>query len=104
MKLNNDFPDMSLEILESIHNNFKDDLDVEVDCLLFLTKLENNSKLCKKLSNRSIDILEKMNRCEICGSPLELYFYNEPHPELDGCPMEEMTEVYCPNCDMNVGG
>jgi len=27
-----------------------------------------------------------------------LVFYDEPHPELDGCPVERIGELRCPCC------
>ena len=98
--MNINYPNMSPEIIEAILNHFKNDEDIIVDCLLYLSNLRDNKINCEKLSYSSMSELEKMNRCMICGNELQIYKYEEPHPELDGCPMEIMSEPYCPNCDI----
>lgn len=98
------YPNMYPEILEAIHLMYEDHPDVEVDCLLYLTELRDNWTRTAELSNQAINKLEEMGRCPYCGEPMQVYHYQEPHPELDGYPMENMSEPYCPNCDTNVGG
>ncbi len=93
-------PSMLSEILECVHYYFEDCPDVEIDCLLYLSGLMDDNKQVNRLSIAAIEKLEKMGRCGICGEELQTYHYKEPHPELDGCPMEDMTEVYCPHCDV----
>lgn len=94
------YPNMQPEIIEAVHGYFEDYPEVEADCLLYLSSLIDNWTRTAELSNQAINKLEGMGRCSYCGEPMQYYRYKEPHPELDGCPMEEMTEVYCPNCDM----
>ena len=96
------YPNMYPEILEAIHLMYEDHPNVEVDCLLYLTELRDNGPRTAELSNQAFEKLEEMGRCPYCGEPKQVYHYKEPHPELDGCPMEDMTEAYCPECD--VGG
>lgn len=98
------YPNMYPEILEAVHLMFEDHPEVEVDCLLYLTELRDNWTRTAELSNQAFEKLEEMGRCPYCGEPMQVYHYQEPHPELDGCPMENMSEPYCPNCDTNVGG
>lgn len=93
------YPNMYPEILEAVHDYFKDYPEVEVDCLLYLSGLMDDSKQVSKLSLAAIDALYDMGRCACCGELLQAHHYQEPHPELDGCPMEDMVEWYCPNCD-----
>lgn len=98
------YPNMHPEILEAIHLMFEDHPEVEFDCLLYLTELRDNCARTAELSNQAIKKLEEMGRCPCCGEPMQYYRYQEPHPELDGCPMENMTETYCPNCDIGGDG
>lgn len=90
------------EVLEAIHLIYEDYPSVEVDCLLYLSGLMDDSKQVSELSLAAIDTLYDMGRCPYCGELMQYHHYKEPHPELDGCPMEDMTETYCPNCD--IGG
>lgn len=98
------YPNMYPEVLEAIHLMYEDFPDVEVDCLLYLTELRDNWSRAAELSNQATNKLEEMGRCPCCGELMQVYHYQEPHSELDGCPMENMSESYCPNCDTNVGG
>ena len=98
------YPNMYPEILEAVHGYFEDHPDVEVDCLLYLTELQDNWNRAIELSSQAINRLEEMDRCPCCGEQMQYYHYKEPHPELDGCPMEDMTEPYCPNCDIGGDG
>ena len=96
------YPNMYPEILDAIHYIFEDMPDVEIDCLLYLTELRDNWSRTAELSHKAIERLEDMGRCSYCGEEMSYHHYQEPHPELDGCPMENMSELYCPNCD--IGG
>lgn len=96
------YPNMYPEILEAIHLMYEDHPDVEVDCLLYLTELRDSWYRTIELSAYAVKTLEEMGRCPYCGEEMAYHHYQEPHPELDGCPMENMSELYCPNCD--VGG
>ena len=98
------YPNMHPEVLDAIHLMYEDHPDVEVDCLLYLTELRDNWTRTAELSNQAFDKLEEMGRCPYCGELMQYHHYQEPHPELDECPMENMSELYCPNCDTNVGG
>lgn len=98
------YPNMYPEILEAIHLMYEDYPDVEIDCYLYLTELGDNRDYVMQLSNKAFEKLEDMGRCPYCGELMQVYHYQEPHPELDGCPMENMSEPYCSNCDTNVGG
>lgn len=93
-------PNMLPEILEAVHETFTDYPDVEVDCLLYLSSLKDSLSRVAKLSNSAEAALDRMCRCIECGEPLQTYHYKESHTELDGCPMEDMVEVCCPNCDI----
>lgn len=98
------YPNMWPEVLEAIHLMYEDHPDVEVDCLLYLANLRDNWTRAAELSNQAISMLEDMGRCPYCGEPMQVYHYKEPHTELDGCPMENMSEPYCPNCDIGGDG
>ena len=94
------YPNMYPEVLEAIHLMHEDHPDVEVDCLLYLTELRDNWKRTAELSHQAVKQLEGMGRCPYCGEFMQTVHYKEPHPELEGCPMEDMKESYCPNCDL----
>ena len=95
-------PNMTPEIIEAIHLMYEDNPEIEADCYLCLTEIVSNRDYATQLSNKAFDRLEEMDRCPYCGELMQIHHYKEPHYELDGCPMEDMTEVYCPNCD--IGG
>lgn len=97
------FPTMCPEVLEAVHLIYEDFPEVETDCLLYLTELHYNPNKVVQLSNAAMDTLKEMGRCPYCGELMQVYHYQEPHPELDGCPMEDMYEPYCPNCDIGGG-
>lgn len=96
------FPNMCPEVLEAVHLIYEDFPEGETDCLLYLTGLQYNPDKVTQLSNEAMNALEEMHRCPYCGEPMKVYHYQEPHPELDGFPIEDMYESYCPNCD--IGG
>lgn len=96
-------PDMLSEVLEAVHLMYEDYPDVEVDCLLYLSGLMYDSKQVRQLSSHAANKLEDMERCTNCGEPLQYYHYKEPHPELEGCPMEDMCVLICPTCDLKGG-
>ena len=97
------YPDMSSEVLEAVHLMYEDHLEVEVDCLLYLSGLMDTNRQVGQLSIAAIDKLEDMGRCGCCGELLQAHHYKEYHHELDGCFMEDMVEWYCPNCDIGGG-
>lgn len=97
------YPNMYPEVLDAIHLMYEDHPEVEVDCLLYLTELRDNWTRTAELSNMAICKLEDMSRCPSCGELMKTLHYKEPHPELDDCPMEDMYEPYCPNCDIGGG-
>ena len=96
------YPNMYSEVLEATHLMYEDNPGLEVDCYLYLTELKDNWARTVELSNQAIDKIVAMGRCPTCGELMQIHHYKEPHPELDGCPTEDMTERYCPNCD--IGG
>lgn len=98
MSVKNSTPNMYPEVLEAIQIAFKDKPEIEIDCLLYLTSLKDAWERTEELSDRAFYLLEEMNRCPYCGEQMQVYYYQEPHPELDGCPMENRAEPYCPNC------
>lgn len=94
-------PNMQPEVLEAIHEYFKDNPEIEVDCLLYLASLRDNSAIKRaKLSAACYKALERYGYCSKCGERKQVVTIREPHPELDGCPYENITEEYCPNCDL----
>lgn len=88
------------EIFDAIHSLYQENPEVEVDCYLYLSNIWKDMQEVLRLGNEAEKKIKEMNRCTRCGEPMQVYFYKEPHPELDGCPMEEMTELCCPNCDI----
>jgi len=89
-------PIMISEVIEAIHLMYEDYPDVELDCMLFLKGLSGeHGRIRTAVDQWFID----HGRCEICGSKLQSYTYQEPHPELDGCPMETLSDELCPVCE-----
>lgn len=93
--------DMHDEVVEAVVEHYKDaDEDIAADCLVYLASLKD-----MRLAYAAIRELEAMERCPECGSKLESYTHQIRHPEVDEPPMfEEVTEVYCPQCDIKTGG
>ena len=92
-------PNMFPEVAEAIEAYFKEYPEVETDCLLYLASLYNNKTMVGQLSAHAVEKLLDKGLCPKCGSKLEYYHYQEPHDELEGCPMEDFYEPYCPVCD-----
>lgn len=96
-------PNMYPEVIEAILDYFVDEADVAADCLLYLSKINKLDKsYLDQLSSKAYVALEDMGRCTKCGTELQIMYYKEPHPELEGCPKEEVSEIYCPNCDIGI--
>lgn len=90
---------MRFEIIEAIEEYYKDDEELLIDCLVYLSNIDMNDKEYRHLSYLAQDRLEDMEVCSCCGAKLEPYTYEEHHTELFGCPIEYITELRCPNCD-----
>lgn len=88
---------MISEIVEALEQYYNKDEEAYVECLLFLLKLctETDTK-CDSIYNA----FEDMERCCDCGNKLIPYTYEERHTELFGSPIEYITELVCPNCDV----
>ena len=91
---------MLREVFDAINDMYKTEPDIVADCYVYLSGLMHDKDKVVRLSAQAGKELEKMNRCGECGEKLEVTTYNEPHPEIEGCPMEEVSETYCPNCDI----
>ena len=92
--------DMHDEVVEAVVDYYDSNQDVVVDCLLYLASLKD-----MRLVYAATRELEAMNRCPECGSKLESYTHMVYHSEVDEPPCyEPVTEVYCPRCDIKVGG
>ena len=93
--------DMHDEVVEAVVEYYKiADEDIAADCLVYLASLKDT-----RLAYAAIRELEAMGRCPECGSKLESYTHLVYHPEVDEPPRyEPVTEVYCPRCDIKVGG
>ena len=89
---------MLSEILEAIHLMYEDDPQIEVNCYLYLSNLKYNRLQIAELNIIAANKIEDMGRCPNCGELIQTYHYREPHPELDGCPYEDLYELICPNC------
>lgn len=87
-------PKMILEVLEAIEEYFKDDPEIAVDCLLYLSAYLDDAD-----ADKVRIALEQMSRCPKCGSELIAYEWDERHTELDDCPKEHFCEYLCPECD-----
>lgn len=93
------YPNMIPEIIEAIHLMYEDDPSEEADCLICLANLRGNIGLSRKFAEFAELKLEEIGRCPCCGSIMQINHYKELHSELDGCPTENLYELYCPNCD-----
>ena len=93
--------DMHDEVVEAVVEHYKGaDEDIAADCLVYLSSLK-----CLPLAVHAQVQLDAMGRCTVCGSKLESYTHLVYHPEVDEPPRyEPVTEVYCPRCDIRVGG
>lgn len=92
--------DMYDEVVEAVLGYYDSNQDIAVDCLLYLASLKD-----MRLAVAATRELELMERCPECGSKLESYTHQVYHSEVDEPPYyEPVTEVYCPRCDIRVGG
>lgn len=91
-------PNMSVEIIEAIHQMYEDHPDVEADCYLAL--IHPTETMLTGLSNRAQDGLDNMRRCRVCGTPLDFHTVRVYHDELENKPIEYLTLPYCPVCDV----
>lgn len=94
------YHNMLSEILDAIHLMYEDDPQTEVDCYLYLSNLKYNQLQIAELNIMALNKIEDMGRCPNCGEIIQTYHYRVPHPELDGCPYEDLYELTCPNCDL----
>lgn len=97
------YPNMSVEVIDAIHQMYEDYPDVETDCLLYLQSLTKNQEYREKLATASYTALEEMGRCGLCGTVLETMRHKNRHTELENQPDEVIFEKYCPNCDLGYG-
>ena len=97
-------PNMESEVIEAIQEYFKTiEPEIVVDCLLYHACLPEREDLVRILSASARYKLENMNRCTQCGEELQVGHYREWHDEVDGGAFEEMSAMYCPNCDIGGG-
>lgn len=92
------YPKMSPEIIEAIHNTFVDNPDVEADCYVYLSVALCLSDITG--ANMARKALEDMGRCENCGEVMAVHEHKELHPEIGPGVYETLHEPYCPNCDI----
>lgn len=91
-------PNMAGEVIEAIHLMYEDYPDVEADCYLFLSKVQQSKKLQDSLKASAEKALEERGRCPKCGHIMEYYNYSEYHVETGD--FEPMSELVCPVCDL----
>lgn len=89
------YPKMMNEVIEAIETHFDDQLDIIVDCMLFLM----NSTARVEDVHRIEQWFREHDRCECCGRKLEMMVYKEPHLECGPGVYETLYEPYCPVCD-----
>jgi len=85
------YTDMRTEVIDAIKQY---DVDIYIDCLLFLANTAHRSDLEHYYKNK----LSDMGRCRNCGTELEYVNFREYHDEIDA--YEEFVEPYCPECDL----
>lgn len=95
----NNMSSMASEVIEAICEHFKDDEEIQVDCLRYLGAIGN-----ARLSFCCDQAIEEMNRCSFCGEKYKYMNYRGYHPETTPPSWEDMVEQYCPNCDISRGG
>lgn len=88
--------DMSDEIVEAVHLMYEDDPQLEADCMLFLSKMNGNSREFRRMGCLASDRLVDMVRCTECGASLsarhKIVFdlaRGEYYPDV---------YLYCPEC------
>lgn len=88
---------MKYEIIEAIKEYYKNDEATITDCFLWLS-----THNLLELVDIAREGLISMKKCPYCGKEMQIYTWREYHPEVDP-PMqfEEMSEMYCPDCDFN---
>lgn len=97
-------PNMTPEIIEGVTRYYSSIFPmVGVDCLVHLANMDKDDRLYTALKNAAANELIGLGRCVKCGTLLHTQHYKEYHSELDGCPAEDMTTLYCPNCDFEQG-
>lgn len=77
------------ELYDALKEYYKDDEDILVDCLLYLSDMGVSS---------ADDRLSDMGRCLNCGNKLEFCWHREYHSEINA--YEDICDVYCPSCDI----
>ena len=92
--------DMHDEVVEAVVDYYSHNQDIAADCLVYLASLKD-----MRLAMATTRELEAMGRCSECGCKVDSYTHLVYHPEVDEPPCyEPVTEVYCPRCDIRVGG
>lgn len=90
---------MCWEVIDCIVDAYKDDgeegTELVKDILRYLYETTTDNKLKFKIE----EWFDEEHYCVDCGSKLELYEYQETHTELDGNPIEYLSEYICPLCD-----
>lgn len=88
--------DYGFEVIEAIKDYYKNDEEIMVGCLVYMRHtLQDNKPLRWSLEE---DITE-LGYCYECGEQLVTHTYMERHTELDGNPIEYVSETLCPRCD-----
>ena len=81
------------ELIDLFEDNIKDK-EYLSEIYVYLCNLDRRE--LQYMKNKCANRLIKMNRCVKCGQKLQIRAWEEPHTELDGCPIEKMYEPYCP--------
>lgn len=92
--------EMHNEVVDAVVEQYKGvDEDIAADCLVYLSSLK-----VLPLAVTSMQELENMGRCAVCGSKLEKCVHTEYHTEVDEPPYcETVIDTYCPQCDIGGG-
>lgn len=98
MMTGSNYPKMMTEVIEAVHQTYVDNPEVEADCMVYLMRLAVTLGDTRAMLDLTAWFVEH-DRCDICGGLMSHYSFQEPHPELDGCPVETITEPYCAACD-----
>ena len=86
---------MFFEVLDAISDFYKDNLEIQADCMLWLKQHTNEKSIVAKYD----DWFSDLHLCNKCGTPLDFYTYRQPVPYEETVTYETVVEEYCPHCD-----
>lgn len=89
--------DYSDEIIQTLVDSYNDDKSLLGYMMLYLLSEVKSDYFADSI----IEVLDDLEICTECGTPLIEFKYKEKHPELEHDNIEEKTVLLCPKCDLN---